>query len=69
MIVDLDRKDIISLLKGTSPDFSVMHLIPKDLGYYCGGFVDKWSWNYYVPDKYSDKELYDFYLICKKSWA
>ena len=68
MIVDLDRKDIISLMKGISPNYDVMGEIPKDLGYYSGGFSDQWKWNYFVPDKYSNKELFSIYLICKNSW-
>ena len=40
MNVELDRKDIISLLRGTTPAYSVMDKIPKELGSYVGGFVD-----------------------------
>ena len=46
MKVELDRKGIISLLRGTTPPYSVMNKIPKELGSYTGGFVDKWNWNY-----------------------
>ena len=46
MTVELDRKDIISLLRGTTPPYSVMNKIPKELGSYIGGFVDSWHWNY-----------------------
>ena len=59
MNVELDRKDIISLLRGTTPAWSVMDKIPKELGFYVGGFVDG------VP--YSDEYLFNLYLICKNS--
>ena len=42
MNVELDRKDIISLLRGTTPACSVMDKIPKELVFYVGGFVDCW---------------------------
>lgn len=41
MVVDLDRKDIVSLLKGVEPSYEIMEKIPKDLGSYTGGFVDR----------------------------
>ena len=69
MEVKLDRKDIISLLIGSTPDYSVMHKIPKELGSYIGGFVDDWHWNYISEDiPYTDEYLYDLYLMCKNSW-
>ena len=69
MTVGLDRKDIINLLKGTKPYYDVMDKIPKDLGSYVGGFVDDWHWNYFDESvKYSNEELYEFYLLCKNSW-
>ena len=36
MNVELDRKDIISLLRGTTPAWSIMDKIPKELGFYVG---------------------------------
>ena len=69
MIVDLDRKDIISLLKGSKPNYNVINKIPEELGYYVGGFVNDWRWNYFSENvSYSDEQLYDLYLMCKNSW-
>ena len=68
MNVELDRKDIISLLRGTTPAWSVMDKIPKELGSYVGGFVDGWQWNYISENvPYSDEYLFNLYLICKNS--
>ena len=68
MNVELDRKDIISLLRGTTPAWSVMDKIPKELGFYVGGFVDCWHWNYISENvPYSDEYLFNLYLICKNS--
>lgn len=69
MKVKLNRKDIIALLLGSTPNYSVMDKIPKELGYYVGGFVDDWKWNYISEDTpYTDEYLYDLYLMCKNSW-
>lgn len=69
MKVKLNRKDIIALLRGSTPNYSVMDKIPKELGYYVGGFVDDWKWNYISEDTpYTDEYLYDLYLMCKNSW-
>ena len=68
MNVELDRKDIISLLRGTTPAWSVMDKIPKELCSYVGGFVDGWHWNYISENvPYSDEYLFNLYLICKNS--
>lgn len=69
MKCNLDRKDIISLLKGVVPNYSVMDKIPERLGSYVGGFVDNWQWNYIPEDvPYTDEYLYELYLLCKNSW-
>ena len=66
--VELDRKDIISMLRGTTPSYSVMDKIPKELGSYVGGFVDSWEWNYISENiPYSNEYLFNLYLICKNS--
>ena len=72
MNVELDRKDIISLLRETTPAYSVMDKIPKELGSYVrgfiGGFIDGWHWNYISENvPYSDEYLFNLYLICKNS--
>ncbi len=69
MIVELDREDIISLMKGTEPNYNIMHKIPEDLGRYVGGFADRWEWDMIIPTQYSDEELYNIYLMCKESYS
>ena len=69
MTVNLDRQDIISLLKGIKPYYSVMDKIPKELGSYIGGFANDWEWNDFDKNvSYTDEQLYELYLICKNSW-
>ena len=50
MKCNLNRKDIISLLKGVVPNYSVMDKIPERLGSYVGGFVDNGRLNYIPED-------------------
>lgn len=66
MTFKLDRKDIISLLRGITPPYSVMNKIPKELGSYIGGFADHWEWNYIDENTpYTDEYLFNLYLMCK----
>lgn len=65
MNIELDRKDIISLLRGITPPYSIMDKIPKDLGSYVGGFVDSWQWDINENILYSDEYLFNLYLMCK----
>ena len=69
MIVDLDRKDIISLLTGSEPNYIVIDKIQKEFGSYIGGLVNDWQWNNISENvPYTDEQLYDLYLMCKNSW-
>lgn len=69
MLVELNKKDIISLLMGSKPNYSVMDKIPKELGQYVGGFVDDWKWNYISENvPYTEEYLYNLYVMCKNSW-
>ena len=67
MKINLNKKDLISLVKGTSPNYHVMeHPLIKANGHFAGGHFG-WSWNWnFTP--LSEKELYRMYLICKESW-
>lgn len=64
--VELDKRDIIHLLRGVEPSYDKMGLIEDmELGRYTGGFKDSFDWNYVTSvcwDKYSDEKLYELYL-------
>lgn len=65
---ELTRNDLISLIKGTSPPYSVFeHPIVKKNGSYVGGHVDKWTWNNQLGDNLTEGELWDLYKICRDS--
>lgn len=65
--MELDRKDLIALVKGSEPSHETMsHPLLKRAGSYNGGFNDSWSWNYFL-DEFTDDELMQIYLICKQN--
>jgi hypothetical protein len=70
MTVELDRTDIITLIKGCFIPFSMMDdKILKKMGKFIGGFTDEWRWEY-KPDisEFSDEELWNVYLKLKKDY-
>lgn len=70
MKVELDRKDIINLLKGAVPPYEMMNrLIELKLGSYTGGFSDKWDWDIDIKSELSDNALFNIYKSIKSYWA
>lgn len=64
----LNRYDLLSSVKGTSPNYEVMdNVLVKQNGSYIGGLHDKWRWEI---DEYnmSNIQLLELYRICKYSW-
>lgn len=68
--MDLDREDLKALVRGTSPNFSVMdNPKVKKHGSWVGGFHDRWDWNFSSIEDASEDELIELYKICKDSWV
>lgn len=66
MLVELEKKDIITLLKGNTPPYHIINKIPADIGHFVGGFVEKFDWTITESDcQYSEEYLYNLYLMCK----
>lgn len=43
--VCLERKDVINLIRSTQPPYEDMKMLENlKLGFYSGGFNDKWTW-------------------------
>ena len=63
---NLDKTDLISLVKGTTPDYSIMD---DDLIKFCGQMVgapnEKWQWG--SLRRLSEETLWDVYCMCKES--
>lgn len=69
MNIDLNRKDLISLVKGAVPNYSAFNdPLVKMCGNYIGGFLDRWDWDYTKLEELSDQDLFKLYNICKNSW-
>lgn len=64
--VELHKKDIISMIRGTYPSYDQISNLQKlKLGSYIGGFTDSWRWNSISDlcwDWFSESELYDIYM-------
>ena len=69
MLVNLDRDDLISLAKGTMPNYSVMnHPKIKKHGYMGGPHGDEWKWKWNAFENCTDEEIWEIYQLCKNSW-
>lgn len=62
----LDRLDLISLAKGTTPYYSVMdHELIKHRGSFTN---DSWRWHYGALEGCDEQTLLTIYQLCKDSW-
>jgi len=69
MLVELNKQDLISLVVGKPPYYSVFeNILVKKCGYYRGGQNDEWRWDGNELEKLSEKQLYNLYLVCRNSW-
>jgi len=69
MKIDLDKKGLIDLVKGTSPHYD---LFENSIVKLCGTFNGSsgtWSWNEYELEKLNERQLYDLYKSCRSSWS
>lgn len=61
------KEDLISLVKGTSPNYNVMNNpIVRDYGRYSE--QNGWRWDDMKLDECSKEFLYSLYQLCKNSW-
>lgn len=68
MTVDLDKEDLISLVKGITPPYSLFeHPLVKECGSYTGGFVDRWTWHHYKLKELNEQTLYNLYQLLKNN--
>ena len=67
MTIELDRKDLEALVKGTSPYYSEFdNPLVKLAGHSYSDQYGRTSWD--RLNKLSDQQLYRLYEICKNSW-
>lgn len=68
MKLDLDKDDLISLVKGSNPGYSVMeHPLVEKHGRFNASYGN-WSWHSFSLEKCTEQELFEIYKICKGSW-
>lgn len=68
MNVTLDREDLISLIKGTTPGYLIMDdPLIKVCGNYVGGMADRQYWNGSFDPNITEEQLLNMYMMCKKS--
>lgn len=66
MTINLDKKDLVSLVKGTDPDYNVMdNMSVKPYGRYNGSY-GTWTWEDSLHSL-SEEKLYSIYVICKNN--
>jgi hypothetical protein len=66
MTIELNKNDLISLVKGVSPSYAAMqHHTISPLGSYTGGFHDKWYWHTYKLEELTEEQLYNLYKFLK----
>ena len=75
MLVTLDKKDLVHLVTGIAPNYSVFeNELVKGYGYYFPNdrisdrSGDKWTWNTASLMHLDEAELWELYLLCKDSW-
>lgn len=67
MHLDLDKNDLISLVKGSQPNFSVM-IHPSVQKYGNESPYRGWEWDNHRLKECNEDELLNIYTICKNSW-
>lgn len=67
MKVDLNKQDLISLIKGVTLKHDlVKNPAVQSVCYYVGGFNDRWYWDNGSLNQLSESELWEIYQLCKK---
>jgi hypothetical protein len=67
MKIDLDRKTLKSLIKGTNVNYGEFNNpLVKKAGHNYSDQYGRTDWR--SLSDLTDKELYELYLICKNSW-
>jgi len=67
MLIELDKEDLVALVKGSSPNSSIMsHPIIKEHGTF-NGSQDRWDWDYKLSNL-TEEQLLTIYSMCKQSW-
>lgn len=67
MILELNKDDLISLVKGQEPSYSAMdHPKIKNLGRFAASY-GRWDWGHDSFKNMTEGEIYEVYFILKNS--
>lgn len=67
MTIKLNRKDIENLIRSIDVPYSLMEEpIISQLGYYTGGFHDRWDWLGTFKEEITDQQLWETYQKLNK---
>jgi hypothetical protein len=67
MNIELDRKDLESLVKGSEPHYHAFnHPLVIKAGHRYSDQYGRTTWH--NLDSLSDEELHQLYMVCKTSW-
>ena len=63
MTIEVDKKDLVNLIAGTSlPSYDYINEFTQiGVGYYVGGFCDRWEWNKSGLEKLDENTLLEIY--------
>jgi len=61
--VELDKKDLVRMIKGTIPSHSIMPRLSK-FGWH-NGTHDSWDWNSCELSKMPEEKLWELYLLIR----
>ena len=70
MLLELEKKDLINMIKGVMPYYSLFEiLIEKDYGSYADKKSNNsWVWNEERLQKMSEDKLFELYETCVNSY-
>ena len=68
MLLELKQKDLINMIKGTSPYYDLINeWTLQNYGYYNGSH-DDWHWNISELKKLNEEDLFTIYEQTVASW-
>nr|DAQ97733.1 MAG TPA: hypothetical protein [Caudoviricetes sp.] len=68
MLIDLEKQDLINLVKGIAPSFTAMNEpYIKGMGYY-DDYRGSWKWYNTSLEQLDENDLLLIYYLCKNSW-
>lgn len=69
MVIELEKEDLVNLVKGSNPHYNVMNdSLIKQCGSFIGGHHDRWEWDNSSLEKLTESQLWQMYSVCRDSW-